>query len=175
MVETRRMEFTHGRHCARRAMQILGLPAAAIPKGVDRAPVWPGGIRGSISHSGGAAAAVITRASELAGIGLDIESSEPLSPEIAEMVCRSDEQAANDGDRAKLLFSIKEAIYKCIFPRVGCYVDFQEMEVLLNQSDARFSARSHSPNFDAHLIDGLEGRYHKDPEILFSSAWIPNV
>jgi 4'-phosphopantetheinyl transferase EntD len=175
MVEKRRIEFTHGRHCARQAMQILGVPAVAIPKGADRAPVWPEGIRGSISHSGGAAAAVIARASELAGIGLDLESSEPLGPEIAEMVCRPDEQATGDGDRAKLLFSIKEAIYKCIFPSVGCYVDFQEMEVLLNRNDANFRARSHSPNFDAHLIDGLQGRYYKGHEILFSSAWIPHV
>ena len=49
-----------------------------------------------------------------------------------------DEHAADDGDRAKLLFSIMEATYKCICARGGRYVDLQEMEVLLNRSDSSF-------------------------------------
>jgi 4'-phosphopantetheinyl transferase EntD len=172
MVEKRRIEFTHGRHCTHRAMQLLGMPVVAIPKGADRAPVWPNGIIGSISHSGDAAAAVITQSSELAAIGLDLESAEALSAEIAAMVCRPDEQISDAGDRAKLLFCIKEAVYKCIYPRIGCYVDFQEMEVLLNEGKATFGVRSHSQNFDAHLIKGLQGRYHKNQEIIITSAWI---
>ncbi len=172
MVEKRRLEFTHGRHCAHRAMQMLGMTVVAIPKGTDRAPVWPDGIVGSISHSGDAAAAVITHSSELAAIGLDLESPEALSDEIAAMVCRPDEQISDDGDRAKLLFCIKEAVYKCIYPRIGCYVDFQEMQILLNETDASFEARSHSQNFDAHQIKGLQGRYHKNQEIIITSAWI---
>ena len=63
MVEKRRLEFTHGRYCAHQAMQLLGMSVVAIPKGTDRAPVWPDGIIGSISHSGDTAAAVITQSS----------------------------------------------------------------------------------------------------------------
>jgi 4'-phosphopantetheinyl transferase EntD len=173
MIEKRQLEFTHGRYCARQAMQKLELPATAIPKGADRAPVWPDNICGSISHSGDKAAAVIAWRSELAGIGLDIESAEPLTPEIAEMVCRPEEQVTDmNGEHAKLLFSIKEAVYKCIYPLVHCFVDFQEMEIVLHEQDASFSAQSHSPNFDANLVDELQGRYYRNSELIVSSAWI---
>ena len=173
MVEKRRREFTHGRYCARQAMQKLELPVSPILKSPDRAPIWPGSICGSISHSGETAAAIIAYRSEIAGIGLDIESAEPLTPEIAQMICRPGEQSPNqNGKHAKLLFSIKEAVYKCIYPLIHCFVDFQEMQIILHEHDTSFSAQSHSPNFDAGLIDGLQGRYYRNGELIISSAWI---
>jgi 4'-phosphopantetheinyl transferase EntD len=172
MIEKRRLEFTHGRHCAHQAMRKLGLPIEAILKGADRAPIWPTSVCGSISHSGTTAAAVIAHRRQLAGIGLDIETAGPLAPEIAEMICRPDELKMHDGEHAKLLFSIKEAVYKCIYPNINCYVDFQEMEIFLQENDGSFSAQSHSPNFDASLVDGLQGRYCSNAEFVISSAWI---
>jgi 4'-phosphopantetheinyl transferase EntD len=173
MVEKRRLEFTHGRHCAHQAMRKLGLPVRPILKGTDRAPIWPEDICGSISHSGTSAAAVIAPREQLAVIGLDLETAGPLNSDIADMICRPDERTASDnGDRAKLLFSIKEAVYKCIYPMIKCYVDFQEMEILLHEDEANFSAQSHSPNFDARLLDRLQGRYYSNSELVISSAWI---
>ncbi len=173
MIKKRLLEFTHGRYCAHQAMQQLNLPMTAIPKGPDRAPVWPNNICGSISHSGGHAAAVIAYRSVITGIGLDIESAETLSPEVAKMICRPEEQSTYIiNEHAKLLFSIKEAVYKCIYPLVNCFVDFQEMEIVLHEQDASFSAQSHSENFDASLVDKLQGRYYKNSELIVSSAWI---
>ena len=173
MVEKRRLEFMHGRHCAHQAMLKLGLPIRPIIKGADRAPIWPEDLCGSISHSSTSAAAVIASRQQLGGIGLDIETAEPLNENIAEMICRPDESKVNNtGEYAKLLFSIKEAVYKCIYPTINCYVDFQEMEISLQEHDSSFSAQSHSPNFDAHLLDGLQGRYYRNTEFVLSSAWI---
>lgn len=172
MVGKRRREFIHGRHCARRALEKLGAPPGAILKAEDRSPIWPAGIVGSISHSGEAAAAAVAYASELGGIGLDIESDEGLQPDVIAMVCRPEEQT-NDGELAKLLFCAKEAIYKCIYPLVGAYVDFQEMSVAIHPHEGRFTAVSHSENVDPNLTRSLQGSYQRNSGLLVTGAWLP--
>jgi 4'-phosphopantetheinyl transferase EntD len=173
MAAKRLLEFTHGRYCAHEAMRRLGIPVSAISKGEDRAPVWPSLIVGSISHSDQVAVAALAHSHEIDTLGLDIEGQEALKPEIISMICRADEQAAlNDGHLAKLLFSIKEAVYKCIYPRVGCYVDFKEIEILLDKAGESYRVRSHSNKFDAGLTDRLEGRFLIKDKLIFSSAWI---
>ena len=125
MVSHRLEEFRHGRWCARQAMQQLGLPPAAIGKRPDRSPQWPAGITGTIAHTGAMAAAAIARAENYVSLGLDIEQAGPLEAEAARLIVRPDEDGGVHGNRARVLFSIKEAIYKCIHPVVRTYVDFQ--------------------------------------------------
>ena len=75
-VKSRQQEFTAGRTCARRAMGHLGLPDMAIPVGADRAPIWPAGIAGSISHSTTRCVAAIGRHSDgIKALGLDLEEA----------------------------------------------------------------------------------------------------
>jgi len=172
MVEKRRAEFTHGRHCARSAMQMLGLEAVPILKGPDREPVWPQGIVGSITHTEGAAAAVVARANDLVAIGLDMEVSDPLSSDLISMICLPDENPNHDGTRGKLLFSIKEAIYKCLFPLINEYVDFLEMEVRLDEAAMTFSATPRAARLDKNLIGRIRGRYTSHSSYVISGAWI---
>jgi 4'-phosphopantetheinyl transferase EntD len=58
-VEKRRREFQTVRHCARRALDELGLPPAAIPPGGHREPLWPPGVVGSLTHCTGYRAAAV--------------------------------------------------------------------------------------------------------------------
>ena len=172
MVEKRVREFTHGRHCAHLALKQLRGQTEAILKSEDRSPVWPAGIVGSISHSGEAAAAAVAHASTLRGIGLDIESDEGLSPDIIAMVCRPEEHT-KDGERAKLLFCAKEAIYKCIHPLVGVYIDFQEMRVCLQPDEKTFTATPHKKNIDPNITRSLQGKYLRQGGLLIAAAWLP--
>jgi len=71
-VETRRIEFARGRSCVRRAMAALGLQSAPILSR-DRAPIWPTGVVGSISHCRNYCCAVVGRADGWAAVGLDAE------------------------------------------------------------------------------------------------------
>ena len=142
-----------------------------IPKHEDRSPVWPTGVIGTISHFEQHAAAAVASAAAYRGLGLDLESPETLSAEIATMVCRPEE--SGDTADAKLLFSIKEAIYKCIYPVVGHYVDFQEMEVRLDTTNASYSAIPHSETLDTRLIAGLQGKYYRHDTMVLASAWLP--
>src|SRR3712207_1286527 len=47
----RRREFAAGRQCARRALAHLGFAGVPLPASADRAPCWPVGVCGSISHT----------------------------------------------------------------------------------------------------------------------------
>ncbi len=171
MVATRRHEFTHGRHCARLALAALGLPPAAIPKAADRAPVWPAGVIGSITHSAALAAAAAGHARRYAGIGIDIETAAPLDDATREMILLPAEFATANGQQAKLLFSIKEAIYKCIYPVVGGYVDFREMGVALEPAGS-FRALPECNRFAADAIADLRGRYCVTPDWVLAAAWL---
>ena len=172
MVAKRLREFTHGRHCARAAMAQLGHEPVAIVKADSRAPVWPPELCGSITHSGAVAAAIVGLSETYAGLGIDIETRDTVSEDIARIVCRPDELADTDTQRIKLLFSAKEAIYKCIYPTVQRYVDFQEMGVTLDNT-GRFLAQPDSEHFAPEAIAGMEGRYAVGDELIVCVAWLP--
>ena len=172
MVTGRKLEYAHGRSCARKALTMLGIEPTAIPTGAKREPLWPADIVGSISHTATTAAAVVARQSELTGIGLDMETDEPLDADLIAMICREDEQIGHDGLQAKLLFSIKEAIYKCIYPSIQEFIDFQEMKVSLNHGKQSFTAESHSPACERGLTDRLQGAYRITDGLVLSGAWL---
>jgi len=151
-VEKRQWEFRAGRHCARRALRELGVPETAIPSGPDRAPIWPAGCVGSITHTGvgesAYAAAVVARASEVRALGVDAELATPLSAELMPRVLTPREQAFVDalderqrGLVAMLHFSAKEAYYKCQYSLTQRFLGFHEVEVLFELERNCFVAR----------------------------------
>ncbi|MHA6347702.1 4'-phosphopantetheinyl transferase family protein [Roseivivax sp. CAU 1761] len=114
-VAGRRAEFAAGRAAARAALAAIGVAPQAIPMAEDRAPVWPAGTTGSISHIPEACLAVAAPAGRAAGLGLDLEVLAPLEPDLAREIGRPEELAALGGDpglAARRLFSMKEAAYK---------------------------------------------------------------
>ena len=56
-VAVRRREYSTVRVCARVCLERLGYAPVAIPPGAGGAPVWPAGVRGSLTHCVGYAAA----------------------------------------------------------------------------------------------------------------------
>ena len=69
--------------------------------GPNRAPLWPRGIVGSISHCEGYCAVVAARQDRFAGLGLDVERGEPLGRNLVKRVCRPTEIARLDSDDAR--------------------------------------------------------------------------
>jgi len=137
-VPQRLAEFAAGRAAARRAMAALGVPKAAIPMGEDRAPIWPQGVVGSISHCAGACMAVAGRQSDFAGIGLDLEPAEPLARDLWPTILRPDEAAADEME-ALWIFVAKEAAYKAQYPLSRQLFDFQNLQIIVQ--DQNFTAR----------------------------------
>jgi 4'-phosphopantetheinyl transferase EntD len=177
-VESRRREFAQGRACARRALAALGVASTGpLLAGPDREPLWPSGVVGSITHDRELSVAVVATALRYAGLGVDVEPDEPLEPAVAERIW-SDAEAASAAraavvppeSAAKLVFSIKEAVYKCQFPLTGSYVGFGGVSVEL--SDGTFAA------FFSEAVGPLparypfRGRWRRAAGKLLASAWI---
>src|SRR4051812_37106994 len=70
-VPARRAEYAAVRSCARAALERLGLGAVAVPAGADRAPVWPTGVVGSMTHCESYRAAAVAPAAAWVGLGID--------------------------------------------------------------------------------------------------------
>lgn len=172
MVDSRQQEYLHGRACARVALTMLGLPVVAIPRGPYHEPLWPKSVVGSISHAGTAAAAVTASSVHCDGIGIDVESADLLAQDLIPMICRLDENVENDSARAKLLFSIKEAVYKCIFPTVGRFVDFLEVKINLDSESGKFTAWTDTARSDLLVLERVEGACCVSHGWILSAAWL---
>jgi 4'-phosphopantetheinyl transferase EntD len=171
MGEKRRREFTAGRHCARQALVRLGQEPVALPIGPGRAPVWPPGIIGSISHTDEIAIAAVAYQAELQSLGIDVESADPLEPGLLELVCREEERAAQTLLGAKLIFSAKESVYKCLWPLTGVFLEFHAIGIRIDPIEHRFSAYSQDRRIEAPLRL-IRGAYRTVGGVLLSCAWL---
>lgn len=147
-VAKRRRDFTLGRQCAREALKRLGAAVGPIPTGPRRAPVWPSGIVGSITHCELIAAAAVGWHRDFAGLGLDAELAAPLEPKLVRLICTAAEQerfpapdACTGTDWPKLAFSAKEAVHKAIAPASGNTLGFREVEIEFDAVAETFTAR----------------------------------
>ncbi|MDK1493915.1 hypothetical protein QN219_28415 [Sinorhizobium sp. 7-81] len=91
-VESRRREFAIGRTCARSALSKLGFPPCAIPGGPHRAPLWPSGIVGSITHCAGFCAAAVALQEDYVALGIDAEVDEELPSGVLAIISVDEER-----------------------------------------------------------------------------------
>ena len=129
-IPARAREFAAGRIAARQA---LGR-RLAIPMGRDRAPVWPQGWAGSISHAAGWAVAIARDGGAL--IGVDLEPDEDLPEDILPEILTPAERMRLGADLrlARRIFAIKEAVYTAQYPVTRQVFDFQTLEISLSES-----------------------------------------
>jgi 4'-phosphopantetheinyl transferase EntD len=135
---TRLAEFAAGRHCAHQVLMQLGIRETAVPVGYDRSPVWPATIVGSISHSRACAVAIAAHATEdLLSLGVDVEDAEPIEEDLMEQIGTPSEYAllfrAGCVPRelaSRLLFSLKESAFKCLYQWSGAFLDFADLRLL---------------------------------------------
>lgn len=162
---SRRREFCAGRTLARQAMGGLGLPPQPIPAGPDRAPAWPDGVTGTISHCVDLCAAALARTDGgILTLGLDIEPAESLAVDLFEEICTPRELAwlAIRADRAGLLaraiFSAKECAYKGQYPLSRTVLGFHAMSIELDLIAERFRARFEEEVGPFDIGDEMNGR-----------------
>lgn len=144
----RREQFLAGRACAHAALRSLGRDGPAVGRGPTRAPVWPPFVVGSIAHTAHVAGAVVARAEDAWGLGLDIEPLDPpLDLDVERLVCTPAERAADGPARhrlaastSKLIFCAKECVYKAVAPATGWPLDFQDVRVQVDLVHGRYRA-----------------------------------
>lgn len=146
-VVKRRAEFLAGRLCARAAIAHLIGRDETPNFGENRAPIWPSGICGSITHSGSFAAAIVSRCTEWRGLGLDIEGlldEEQAIQLAAEILTPKERQRLSSQEVAfdvTLIFSLKESLFKALYPLTGKYFYFEHAELLEWSTDGHARLR----------------------------------
>ncbi len=139
-VPKRRAEFLAGRRCAARALCDRGCRTGDLPIGPDRAPVWPAGFLGSITHAGTVAAAVATPTGGMRGLGIDIErvaADAALDALEATVIVEAERglvdtlaRSMGHAEALTLVFSAKESFFKATAKAVGRIFDFQAVHII---------------------------------------------
>jgi 4'-phosphopantetheinyl transferase EntD len=116
---------------ARKLLSRFGQPPRAIPRSTAGMPVWPHGIVGSMAHDAEVAVAAMAGRHQFLGIGIDIEPARPIDPDMLDIIATPAERALGQADpfRGRLLFSIKEAIYKAVYPLDREFLEHHDVEV----------------------------------------------
>jgi 4'-phosphopantetheinyl transferase EntD len=182
-VEKRRREFVTARACARAALAQLGHPDQAVPAGARGEPLWPAGIVGSITHCAGYRACAVASAGELLTIGVDAEVGEPLPAGLIGDIALPEEQSLIERLNAegpavswdRLLFSIKESIYKAWFPLARSWLGFEDASVVIDPAEGTFSAHLlvPGPTLGGRKLDGFSGRWLAADGLLLSAIVLP--
>ncbi len=165
-VPARRHAYRLGRAAAHAALRDLGRDGGPILRGPGRAPCWPAGVAGSISHAAGIGVALAAHREYTDGVGIDVEARRP-APELAGQVPGPEEQAwlaaappAERDDLLLALFSAKESVFKAFYPRVGAIFGFEAA-----------SLRPTPGGFAARLVAPLDSDYPATREFPVWCGW----
>jgi enterobactin synthetase component D len=175
----RKTEFLRGRNCAQEALkqlyardqEFLGKYGIGVNK--DRSPSWPSGITGSITHNKNWIMSCVSYQNEVGGVGVDIEDTlrfktlRKVGSKILtgkeEKLGTSIENQMSPHDFLTLIFSSKEALFKCLYPLCKIFFYFKDAEVIkINLKEGRFTFRLNKDLGDVFKKGDLfEGRYEK--------------
>jgi 4'-phosphopantetheinyl transferase EntD len=180
-IEGRRREFAAGRTCARHALERLGIQPVAIPAGDDRAPIWPNGIVGSITHCPGYRAAAVAHHRHVSAIGIDAEPNIRLPNAVLRRImlpaeCGLLEEVGFQNDVAwdRLAFSAKESTFKAAYGLVRHRFDFRDYELRIRPVEREFTIRFHNDNKES--LPEIAGRWLVESGYLITTVVVlPSV
>jgi len=135
----RRRASGASRRVARELMNSMGFAGLPILRSAFGAPIWPAGVVGSMAHDDQIAVAAVGLRRDLDAVGIDVEPVVPLQSDLFDLIATSRERhaIADNPLVAKLLFAIKEAVYKAVYPLDHEFLDFHDIEVNLADRFAR--------------------------------------
>ena len=140
-VKKRRAEYLASRWLAREVMHTSGVDDFLLQNHSDRSPVWPPGIQASLSHTDGAVALAVTRQPLCVGIDIEMTMSASTAEETATVLMSDEERARLHAlplpfpQAATLLFSLKESLYKALWPQLHQPMDF--LQASLREIDVK--------------------------------------
>lgn len=182
-VSKRQTEFLAGRLCAREALRRVTGETCVPAVNEDRSPCWPAGVVGSITHGAGWAAAAVARREQWRGIGLDVEKQIPASRAdrlVAEILTPRELEGysgLDEGQRSLLLtltFSIKESLFKALYPLVNKRFYFHEAELIQHDSTGYVRLRLLNDLSEDWKADALlDGQFVQSEDYLLSLVSIP--
>ena len=177
----RQREFQAGRDLAAELLSLQG-EQTVVGVNQDRSPCWPDGFVGSISHSNHWVWVAVARNTAIRSIGIDTETiADPDTCQqvrfdiataaewlIAEALDLTPEQAFS------VVFSAKEAFYKCWYPVTQTWFGFEHAAVESVTHD-RIRIRNKESNPNAGIgPETLEVFFMIKENEVFTATWMEN-
>jgi enterobactin synthetase component D len=178
----RQHQYLAGRYCAATASLRLSPSArTAVGRGPAGEPRWPAGIVGSVTHTADIARASVAWASHARSLGIDSEQrvDRERAERIKPLVVTAGEgeiggPALDTATRVMLVFSAKEAIFKCLYPVVGKRFYYEDARILsADVSTGCFDAElttTLAPGFERGTT--LRGRFEIDDASVHTGVWL---
>jgi len=178
----REYEFKLGRHCAESQLRLFG-ENSTVDVNADRSPAWPQGFVGSISHSSKWAWAAVARQQDLRSVGVDTEviasanTMQQLQYEIAtgeewDVVAAT---GLTPRQCFSVIFSAKEAFYKCWYPVNPKYFDFADAVVeSASPNHLRIRSTRSNPNF-GNVPAALDVYFYIHQNDVFTCTWMEQI
>jgi 4'-phosphopantetheinyl transferase EntD len=157
----------------------LGYDDFDLLPGSDRAPIWPEGVVGSITHCAGYTAAAATTVAEVMSLGIDAEVDAALPDEVAALVMQRTElrsvarlERLSPGVHwGRLLFSAKESVYKAWYPVRHEWLGFEEVQITMSL-DGSFEALVLRDDV-APFAPSIAGRWSRHGGVVFTAVVVP--
>jgi 4'-phosphopantetheinyl transferase EntD len=172
-------EFAAGRACARRALARLAIADFPLRVGEHREPLWPEGITGSITHTAGFCGVVVARKTAVLALGIDAELASAVHPGLWRQIATPEELlwlaglAKSQADTlACVVFSAKEAFFKCQFPLTREWLNFTDVTVHVERSGFSISP-CRALALDALVPAPWAGRYALENPLVVTGVSLP--
>ena len=178
-VDSRQLEFATGRGIARSLLASVGIENQAIPVGTLREPVWQKNIVGSITHEYPCCVVAIAMEPNIRGLGIDLAPQVAPDTSLTSEICTAeeikllDELPALPGiHKFMLVFSIKEALFKCLFPHVQEFFEFKDVNVELDLEEESASIKFNNTGLlaDICLPSDLRVKFCFPENYIFSTV-----
>jgi 4'-phosphopantetheinyl transferase EntD len=157
----RRAEYLASRALVRHALCRLGAEPWILTNDAERAPIWPADFSGSLSHSTQKIALLLAETESGKLLGVDCEEvmrAETAEAMQANIITQREKQRLLEyglplPDALTLAFSLKESLYKALYPRLKKFMSFSEAEIVFCSPQAEKVVlrltTSHSSDFPA--------------------------
>ena len=181
-VQRRRREFSTGRHCARTAVALLGLPPCAITRRANGSPCWPRGVAAPTTHCRGPTAAAVARQDTVLAFGIDAEPNTPLPPSVTSAITTPAERKALSRNAQvrpgihwdHVLQSAKESVFKAWWPFTQKALDFTDAHLAFDLISGGFTAHLHPRLADDIPMPVISGRWQVHQELIQTVAFVPH-
>jgi len=159
----RQREFSCGRYFGHQLLGKMGYRDFIIGRDKKGCPIWPEALAGSISHTSHYCVAIVAEKDSVVSVGIDLEESGRLKKALWPKLFTATETSTLDSIKkpdeqmrhAAIVFSAKEAFYKCAYPVNNQSYDFTEIEINLDVDSRKLQLIQHSSG----VLDDYEGYY----------------
>jgi len=163
----RQREFSCGRNYSHQLLDQLGFSNFIIGRDDKGCPLWPDGLAGSISHTNNYCVAMIAPTDSYVSLGVDLEESGRMKKTLWPRLFTAAEiqQLGNIGEldkqlrQAAVIFSAKEAFYKCDYPINRQLHEFTDIEITLNSTSRTLQVNQLSQGelagYQGHYVTGM--------------------